>query len=229
MLTHRKILTEFLSDVSPIAEQLVKRIEEKGIILVKLSDYCRFCMHKGISLPEETKGVILACECEPRLGIPKVIIINPQKVLHGLLCGNHVGAVEMGLAHEIGHLETWDEQPFCMFMDAPVNIKRRDDPCEYFELRAEEEGLKILASICGGLDNWKPERGYILEDPFEFFRNRISILYKKGEPHKTCSALNDLGLSECPFVQEITHTLERIYALFRRKYSSGELIQGEAE
>ncbi|PIQ92665.1 MAG: hypothetical protein COV69_01845 [Parcubacteria group bacterium CG11_big_fil_rev_8_21_14_0_20_39_14] len=214
--TNHKRILKLLKNGGPLLEKLVEEIEKRKITLAPLGPA------EKLIKPDPQKNIsIMISMLYPARGkksnrLLKVLrgvkpkIVLPENQFRELLREKiNIGEMEALLAHEIGHhiigLKTLD----CPIIKQQTGKKAIITSCLFDELRATEEGLKLIDKIWG-IQNWRIElRGKEVSGEY-LFNYLLSRIYRQC---LNCVAVRDGRQNECPKIQEIDETRERIERL----------------
>ena len=187
------VLLKYLRNMSSLLRDLVDKALREGITIMT-GENCRSCL---LAMNEQklvhTSLRALASRNCSDIGLGKIIIVSPQFLLRNIREGN-LGVVEKGFAHEIGHLLTWQKQPWCGQFLVPSY-------CAYFEILADKTSLDIFKELRpkGKLKFLYKGKSKKLSKIFRDY-NIPKRFINEG---KVCFSLIEHDLDRCPKEKEI--------------------------
>jgi len=218
---HRR-LAKLLSNGSPLLKKLVEEIKKRKITLAPFGLFIEF----GLSMRQNPKKDIpLMVSVVPQeqksrtrilvLLVLKVLrgwrptIVLPERQIKDLISQNlNIGEIEEFSSHEIGHHIAGVEGPNCSIAKKQLE-KGPHLRCLYNELRATEEGLKLIDKIFG-IQNWRIElHGKEISKP-EFYEFVSSTSKRQC---LECLIPTIMQMDKCPKAREVSETDSRIKQL----------------
>lgn len=206
---HKKLIL-LLKNGGPLLEKLTTEIEKRKITLVPFGFMERWQgqnpqkhISQMISVILSSKNKILLFCLKILEGKKPKIIFSENQVKGIILNRFNIGQLELFLAHEIGHHIANIEFPDCQLFKERVRRMEFLD-CLFNELRATEEGLKLIDEIWG-IENWQVELWGKNFSKSDFCYYVLSISYNQ------CIKC-DLMIN-CPKYKEIGEVQQRIKRL----------------
>lgn len=158
-----------IRNTSSVLRALLEKIEEEKIELMSselLEEFFNIDKYDKECMPPLGYGAF------PQIGKPRIIVISLK-----IMEWSTVPEIEFGLAHELGHFIAYPEAPSCRYGELKLNpfpyrILLR---CSFIEIRADEEALKILLDIHGGIENWRIDNYFGRKNLKELISYRIEL------------------------------------------------------
>ncbi len=194
---NHKRLVHLLKNGGPLLKKLTAEIEKRKITLVPFGFIEKW---QGKNPQKNISQMISISGKKPK------IIFSENQVKEIVLNKFNIGQLELFLAHEIGHHIANIEFPDCQLFKERVRRMAFLD-CLFNELRATEEGLKLIDKTWG-IESWQVEfRG-------EDYSKSDLCYYILSLSHNQCIKC---GLMiDCPKYKEIDETQQRIKKLLSK-------------
>lgn len=187
------VLLNYLKRLSPLLKKIVEKAVEEEINIITKYKCCEYLREIGRKdfIPKEP--YLLAAGDFPELGLERIIVVPLNWLFDEIQIGS-LGLVEICLAHEIGHILTWSNTPFC-------NKKPTSYNCAYREVLADKVAFDILQEL-------HPVGNLELSFCGSSF-SALDLLGALGYPSafinkcRSCDSLKERQLDNCPKEKEI--------------------------
>ncbi len=176
---------------------LMRDLVDKALkqeIQIMTERICRSCLTaiNEQKLFHSSLNTMASRDCSD-IGLGKIMVVSPQFLLKRIK-EKSTGIIEKALAHEIGHLRNWQDQPWCGRILTPTY-------CAYVEILAYKTALDIFKELRpkGNLKFlYKGKSGKLSK----IFRD-YDVPKRFIKESKKCLALKEHRLDKCPKEKEI--------------------------
>ena len=195
-------LLDELRNGDPILRRLLEEIEQRDITIIPSESVRDFF--------QESSLAVCGFGCFPQLGYPRVIGISLKHLNRALRQSDRKKEFSkwiVGLSHEIGHFIFLSMESPCMYKLKTHPIwgftYRSSVDCKYEQLRAYEEGFILLDRICGGIENWQPDKLFGYDNLLDFWRWILEMHFECRSGSSVCNYPLDIHL----VAQRVEHFL----------------------